>query len=115
MNSVIRKNLIGPEIRKLRKARGWSQSDLATNLRNVGLRITSNDVAKIEAQLVVIPDYELLFFTQLFEVTQTSLFPKLDQRQSLKATLNKLITGKRCRLSDFRSAPHRRKYRVIAI
>ena len=71
-------NVAGPQIRKLRCARGWSQSELAAELQRAGWDISRSSLAKIEARLVWIGDYELFYFIRVFKVGLESLFPKID-------------------------------------
>jgi transcriptional regulator with XRE-family HTH domain len=44
-------NLVGPQIRRLRAARGWSQTKLALRLQLSGLNIGREVLAQIEAQM----------------------------------------------------------------
>jgi len=74
-------------------------------LCHAGWQITRGGVAKIEAQLVVVPDYELLYFTRLFEVPHTDLFPRLDQSRNLTVTLNKLLTIRNRRPNGHKNEP----------
>ena len=90
------RNVVGPEIRRLRYARGWSQAKLALKLQLAGWDISRSGVAKIEAQLVWVGDYELYYFTEVFRVTLEALFPKVDPRKPLYQTLAEL-TQKRPR------------------
>jgi len=53
-------------VRMLRKARGWSQSELAARLDRVGVRMHQTAVAKIEAGERPIRVNELVILAQLF-------------------------------------------------
>ena len=53
-----------------------SQEDLATALQLIGLNINQKAISRIETGERVIPDYELLYFSKVFEVEITELFPK---------------------------------------
>jgi hypothetical protein len=53
-------NVIGPEVRRIRKQRGWSQSKLALHLQSVGWNISRSGLAKIECRIMWVGDFELL-------------------------------------------------------
>ena len=57
-------NVIGPEIRRIRKQRGWSQSKLALRLQSVGWNISRSGLAKIECRIMWVGDFELLYFVR---------------------------------------------------
>jgi hypothetical protein len=59
-------NVIGPEIRRIRKQRGWSQSKLALRLQSVGWNISRSGLAKIECRIMWVGDFELLGIGELF-------------------------------------------------
>ena len=71
-------NVVGPQIRKLRYERNWSQNILATKLQILGWDISRSGVAKIESGLVHVDDYRLFYFARVFKVTLTDLLPSLD-------------------------------------
>ena len=56
------KNLVGPQLRKLRDKRRWSQSKLAIVLQFAGWEGDRNRVAKIEGGHVYVRDTEAQFF-----------------------------------------------------
>jgi transcriptional regulator with XRE-family HTH domain len=69
-------NLIGPQVRKWRVKRGWSQAELAAKLQLRGWSISRDSVASLESQRRRVPDCELLFLTRVLEITLDDLFPK---------------------------------------
>jgi transcriptional regulator with XRE-family HTH domain len=69
-------NLIGPQVRKLRVLRGWSQEKLATKLQLRGWNISRDSVASLELQRRRVPDCELLFLGRVLGVRTDDLFPK---------------------------------------
>jgi transcriptional regulator with XRE-family HTH domain len=73
-----RRNLAGPQVRRLRCQRGWSQEQLAAKLQLEGLDISRSSVAKIENGRQAIFDYEILIFCRLFRVPHNALHPALD-------------------------------------
>ena len=70
------KNNVGPQGRRLRFRRGWSQSDFATKLQIAGLDIDRSGVSKIEARMVFVDDRTLLYLSDVLKVELHELFPK---------------------------------------
>ena len=69
-------NLIGPQIRRLRNAMGWSQDLLATKLQIIGMEhATRKKVCKIESREVWVSDDDMLFFSRVLRVELKDLFP----------------------------------------
>jgi hypothetical protein len=52
-------NVIGPEIRRIRKQRGWSQSKLELHLQSVGWNISRSGLAKIECRIMWVGDFRV--------------------------------------------------------
>lgn len=76
------RNVIGPQIRKLRNQRGWTQEILAQKLQLAGWDVSRTSVAKLESQLRWVSDCELLFLKKVFAANLSDLFPsglKLEQ------------------------------------
>jgi len=69
-------NIIGPQIRRLRNAMGWSQNYLAIKLQLLGMETaTRKKVAKIESREVWVSDDDLLFISRVLRVDLSQLFP----------------------------------------
>jgi transcriptional regulator with XRE-family HTH domain len=85
------RNMVGPQIRKLRYTRGWSQEKLAEKLQLLGWDIGRVAVSKIESRLVHMDDYELLYFTKVFNVGLPDLFPKIDAERQIHEALTELM------------------------
>ena len=83
-------NIVGPQVREMRMTRGWSQRQLALRLQVAGLDVSRSGVAKIEAQLVWVGDYELFYLTKVFGVALDRLLPKVDYRKPLNETMETL-------------------------
>jgi transcriptional regulator with XRE-family HTH domain len=69
-------NLIGPQVRKWRDYRGWSQETLARKLQLQGWSISRHSLAKLELQLRRVPDCELFFLAKTLRIDLRDLFPK---------------------------------------
>ena len=69
-------NIIGPQVRRLRNALGWSQNQLAIKLQLLGMEAaTRKKVAKIEAREVWVSDDDMLFISRVLRVEVAQLFP----------------------------------------
>jgi ribosome-binding protein aMBF1 (putative translation factor) len=62
------RNVFGLEIRRLREAKGWSQSDLARKLQLAGWDVERTVITKIELRRRCITDYELSFIADVLKV-----------------------------------------------
>jgi transcriptional regulator with XRE-family HTH domain len=69
-------NLIGPQVRKLRSRKGWSQEFLAAKLQLRGWSISRDSVASLELQRRRVPDCEMLFLARVLAVRIEDLFPR---------------------------------------
>lgn len=87
------RNILGPKIRELRMKAGLSQDDLAARLQLAGLENFDRViVAKIEAQIRSIYEYELIVLGTVLKVSAEELlsFP----HRSLRSQLPALIGGR---------------------
>jgi len=84
------RNVVGPQIRKMRNDRGWSQVILAAKLQVIGWDISRSGIAKIESQLVWVGDYELFFLLKIFNVGFETLFPPIDLEQPIDGAVKEL-------------------------
>ena len=74
MTSPKNLNLIGPQLRKLRYARQWSQAQLSMKLRSMGWHITRDILAKMEITAHQITDCDLIFLAKALEVNVIYFF-----------------------------------------
>ena len=72
-------NLVGPQIRKLRVERGWSQAKFAVQLQLKGLDMGRVVVARIECQIRGIRDRDIPFFARTLGVEVSHLFFNLQE------------------------------------
>jgi transcriptional regulator with XRE-family HTH domain len=70
-------NIVGPQIRKLRDQRGWSQSKFAALMQIRGWDLSRESLAKMECRLHEITDAELFWFAYGFEVPLPNLYPAI--------------------------------------
>lgn len=69
-------NLVGPQVRKYRVRKGWTQTVLAQKLQLQGWDVSLQSIGKLEAQLRRVPDCELLFLAKVLGVSVLDLFPR---------------------------------------
>ena len=75
-----RRNVIGPQVRKLRDRHGWSQEQFAAKLQLAGLDISRSSVAKIESGRRAVFDYQILYFRRVLRAESDDLFRLFDPR-----------------------------------
>jgi transcriptional regulator with XRE-family HTH domain len=73
-------NLVGPQARKVRYDLGWSQEQLAAKLGRLGWDISRGTLAKIEAGVRCVSDFELLMLSRTLGVGIEDLFPPKPRR-----------------------------------
>jgi transcriptional regulator with XRE-family HTH domain len=69
------RNIVGPQVRRLRSAAGLSQPALAAKCQRTGWDIERDTIAKIEGQTRWVSDAELVMLARCFAVTIEALFP----------------------------------------
>ena len=84
------KNMVGPQIRKLRNAIGWSQTKLATRLQLDGLDISREVLAQMESQFHCIKDNHIFHFACVLNVRESDFFVGLKNEKSLRNHNNSL-------------------------
>lgn len=73
------RNVVGPQIQRLRYERNLSQEKLATKFQLQGYDCGREKLSKIEARLIWVADYELLFFAKMFELPMGDLFSRASE------------------------------------
>jgi transcriptional regulator with XRE-family HTH domain len=68
-------NIIGPKIRVLREAAGLTQEQLSARCQRLGLDITRGTLAKIEAAVRSVSDFEIPFIARALSVRLEQLYP----------------------------------------
>ena len=74
--AINRQNLVGPQVRKVRYGRNWSQEQLAARLGRMGWDISRGTLAKLEACVRCVSDGELLLLARALGVKTDDLFPR---------------------------------------
>lgn len=69
-------NLVGPQIRRIRSEQGLSQPALAAKCQRLGWDAGRDILARIEGQVRLVTDHELLFLARALGVPLLALFPR---------------------------------------
>ena len=69
-------NASGRRIKELREAAGLSQEQLAAKIQLSGLNLNQKAISRIETGDRVVPDFELIFFSEVFGVPVGNLLEK---------------------------------------
>lgn len=67
-------NIVGPNIRKIRELQNLTQDELAARCNIGGWDISRSTLAKIEAKVRKVSDYEALTLARALDVTIGDLF-----------------------------------------
>lgn len=73
---AVSKNIVGPQIRKLRYQQNLTQEMFAAKCSVRGLDLSRGTLSKIEAQLRCVTDAELIVLAEALKVELTELYPK---------------------------------------
>jgi transcriptional regulator with XRE-family HTH domain len=87
-------NVVGPQVRKLREHKGWTQDDLAVKVQLFGWDTSRLSVTRLENQERRVPDVELFVFAKVLGVSADDLFPR-----NLRETIRTLWPHYRVKLS----------------
>ena len=74
------RNIVGPQVRRLRVAANLSQPALAAACQRIGWDIDRNTIAKIEGRLRWVGDFELIHLSKALKRRLGDLFPALPPR-----------------------------------
>ena len=68
------RNMVGPQVRRLRNERSLSQPALAELLQRGGWDISRDTIAKIEDQRRWVSDFEVAFIAEMLKVSISELY-----------------------------------------
>lgn len=71
---MLKKNIVGLQIRKARKEARITQMNLATQLQLMGLKIERTGIAKVESGRRPVSDIEIIAIARVLNVSISSLF-----------------------------------------
>jgi transcriptional regulator with XRE-family HTH domain len=69
------RNIVGPQIMRIRTKIGWSQSDFAAACQRSGWDVSRGVIARIEGGVRWVADAELLHLARVLSVPVPELFP----------------------------------------
>lgn len=69
-----RANIVGYNIRKLRKSLKISQRELADNLQNIGMKVDKNAIQRMESGRRFITDIDMFYIAKIFNVSIFDLY-----------------------------------------
>jgi len=82
-------NVVGRNIAKFRRQRGWTQQELAARLQLLGWNVTSQFLTKIKTGRFVVTDAQIVFFTEVFHIPAEDFFLLKQQSGNGTAQLTK--------------------------
>ena len=77
------KNIIGSNLKKLRKKAGMTQKTLAEKLQLEGRDFTDLTILRIEQGKRFVPDYEVVALAEFFGITTDDLLKGHDEKNSV--------------------------------
>lgn len=69
-----RANIVGYNIRRLRKSLKISQRELADNLQNIGMKVDKNAIQRMESGRRFITDIDMFYIAKVFNVSIFDLY-----------------------------------------
>jgi len=73
-------NVIGENLRRIRKANHLSQASLMNELNLLGINVHKNDIWLIEANKRTVKDYELWGFVKVLNIDYADLFKDIENK-----------------------------------
>ncbi len=77
-------NVVGPQVRKIRIRKGWTQGRLALKLQLFGWDTSRESVTRLESQSRRVPDLELFVIARVLGVKVDELFSRILRREVKK-------------------------------
>jgi transcriptional regulator with XRE-family HTH domain len=77
-----RQNIVGPVIRELREKKGMTQAQLVAKLNILGWDLSRGTLAKIEAQVRCVADYEIPRLATVLQIDGPELLRRAETRVS---------------------------------
>jgi transcriptional regulator with XRE-family HTH domain len=68
-------NVVGPNLRTVRKTLGLTQEELAARCQLIGWDVSRSSLAQIESRIRYVSDEELLILATILGVSTDSLYP----------------------------------------
>lgn len=103
-----RKNIVGPQVRRLREERNWTLHQLAVELALHGVFISADTLKRIELRREFVGTFEISTFAAVFKIRPEHLFPPDVSAAELAEILRVLQKNG----AENRSAPHDERQRA---
>ncbi|MDQ6632091.1 MAG: hypothetical protein M3Y82_10105 [Verrucomicrobiota bacterium] len=87
------RNLVGPQVRRIRWQKKWSQEQLTNKLQDLGWNICRQRLARIESCEAWVSDFEMLLIATSLEIKVLDLFPKIPITKPLYEVLSDMMAG----------------------
>lgn len=84
------RNMIGPQVRRFRVERNFSQPAFAALCQRQGWDLSRDTLAKIEGQSRWVADFELVFLADALDVPIIALLPSQDPSGAAKKFISRL-------------------------
>jgi transcriptional regulator with XRE-family HTH domain len=84
------RNVIGPQLRRIRTVKGLSQPKLAEVLQRKGWDTSRDVIAKIEGQTRWVADFEVAFIAEVLQVHLDELFPRHRRTSTIQEFVGRL-------------------------
>jgi transcriptional regulator with XRE-family HTH domain len=68
--------VVGPQVRRFRERKGWTQEQLASRLQLLGWDTSRESVTRLETQDRRVPDLELFLLARILGVRADEFFPR---------------------------------------
>jgi transcriptional regulator with XRE-family HTH domain len=81
-------NMVGPQVRKIRKQQGLTQPALAAKCQVLGWDLSRESLAKIESRLRGVSDWELIGLSLALNIPFELLYP---DRKSIRPTFKAIL------------------------
>ena len=89
------KNVVGPQVRRIRCGLNLRQRDLAARLEVAGWQIDRAGISKIESRLVRVCDYRQFYLAYALGVSVVDLLPRMDSKQPIDQAVRSLMARRR--------------------
>ena len=89
------KNVVGPQVRRIRCGLKLRQRDLAARLEVAGWQIDRAGVSKIESRLMRVSDYRQFYLAHALGVSVLDLLPRIDSKQPIDVAVRSLMARRR--------------------
>jgi len=88
-------NLVGRQVSRLRRQRGWSQQGLAVKLQLAGWDIDRSTVSKIEGGWIYVHDFQLVYLAKVLSAPLAAFFPQIDFSRPVHDTVLRFIRNEK--------------------